>query len=237
MTTRTAWGILVVLATVEVAARSGAISPLVAPAPSSVVASGWRNADLLAAATLRTVVYAGVGLGIGAVAGILAAGASIFLRSTRQAGFLFAGYEALPKLAIAPLFLVWFGTGPSLLIALAASMCIYPFVIFSKDLINIRRHPAYEAATVLNPGKLRLLRWVVVPLMAPATGKALSLAVPAALVGSVVGEFVSSANGLGHMLQSATSALNTPLAFACLLILLILGGIGPVVFGDLRLER
>lgn len=237
MTMRTVWIILAVLTSGEVAARTGVVSPLVAPAPSSVAASAWNNADLLAAATLRTVLYAASGLGIGAIAGVLASLASIRLRSMRQAGFLFAGYEALPKLAIAPLFLLWFGTGPSLLVALAASMCIYPFVIFSKDFLNIRRHPAYESAMVLNPGKLRLLRWVVAPLMAPAIGKALSLAVPAALIGSVVGEFVSSANGLGSMLQSATTALNMPLAFACLLILLILGGIGPVVFGDLRPER
>ncbi len=140
--------------------------------------------------------------------------------------------NTLPKVAVAPLFLIWLGYGilPNMLIG--ALIGFFPVVIntavgltqIDADLVDLGR--------VFNAPKWKVFVKIRVPNAMPYILSALKVTATAAVVGAIVGEFVASQRGLGYVIITTQSSMNTPAAFAALVWISVLG---LVLFGFVAL--
>ena len=131
--------------------------------------------------------------------------------------------NTLPKVAIAPLFLMWLGYGilPNMLIG--ALIGFFPVVIntavgltqIDEDLVDLGR--------VFNAPKWKVYMKIRIPNAYPYILSALKVTATSAVVGAIVGEFVASQRGLGYVIITTQSSMNTPAAFAALVWISILG--------------
>jgi NitT/TauT family transport system permease protein len=131
--------------------------------------------------------------------------------------------QAVPKVAIAPLFLAWFGLGTEPRILVAGLLAIFPIIInTSVGLIGV--DPGLLTLARSTGAKAHRVFWQVrLPAALPSFFAGLKLGIALAVVGAVVGEFIGGDSGLGFILMSAQGNLNIALAFAALTLLAALG--------------
>ena len=210
--------------------------------PSRIALSLWGmfiKEDLLYHMQF-TVVEALVGYAIGASAG-LAAGfalARIDLVYRIVQPFVIAFY-GVPRIALAPLFILWFGIGISSKLAVAAIMVF--FIVLINTIAGIRSVPVQllQVARVMGASEWELVWKVVFPAATPFIIAALQIAVPQAMIGAIVGEFISSNRGVGHLINRASGWLDTPGLFAgilALMVVVLLMNYGVTLLGN-RLMR
>ncbi|MGH7066203.1 MAG: ABC transporter permease [Acetobacteraceae bacterium] len=184
----------------------------------SLAASGALWQDL--AATMEEVVVGYlIGVGAGVVLGALMAS------SDYLAGLLdpfIIGLYGIPKIALGPLLVVWFGINLAPKVALAAIMTF--FLVFFSTYQGMRDvDPAtMNAVRLMGASPLQVRRYVIFPGARSSIFLGLKLGVPEALVGAIVGEFISSSRGIGYEIQYATAQLDTAGVFAGLVVLTIL---------------
>jgi NitT/TauT family transport system permease protein len=129
---------------------------------------------------------------------------------------------ATPKIALAPLMIIWFGIGLLPKIVLAASFVF--FVVFLSTLAGMAtvRGELVAVVRVMGASRAALFRKVVVPSALPMIVTSLRLTIPAALIGAIIGEFISSNRGIGYLINAASSRYATAQVFAGILALLVL---------------
>lgn len=131
--------------------------------------------------------------------------------------------NTLPKVAIAPLFLMWMGYGivPNMLIG--ALIGFFPVVINTSVGLTQIDQDIVDLGRVFNAPKWKVFMKIRVPNAYPYILSALKVTATAAVVGAIVGEFVASQSGLGYVIITTQSSMNTPVAFAALVWTSILG--------------
>jgi NitT/TauT family transport system permease protein len=131
--------------------------------------------------------------------------------------------NTLPKVAIAPLFLMWMGYGvvPNMLIG--ALIGFFPVVINTSVGLTQIDQDIVDLGRVFNAPKWKVFLKIRVPNAYPYILSALKVTATAAVVGAIVGEFVASQAGLGYVIITTQSSMNTPVAFAALVWTSILG--------------
>jgi len=136
---------------------------------------------------------------------------------------LFIALNSVPKVAIAPLFLIWFGTGAIPKVAIAFLIAVFAVVIDSA--LGLRSvHPdVLDLAKALRGSRLKVLLRVKLFAALPSIFAGLKVAMSLALVGAIVGEFVSSQSGLGQVILGAQGTFDTARVFAALAILAVMG--------------
>ena len=123
--------------------------------------------------------------------------------------------QSIPKIALAPLFIVWFGFGPQTTISVAFLICFFPIVV--DTIVGLRSiDPALIQLASRIFLKLRL------PGALPSMFGGLKVASALAVVGALTGEYIASDAGLGYILLSASGELNTALLFGVLIFLSVL---------------
>jgi NitT/TauT family transport system permease protein len=129
---------------------------------------------------------------------------------------------ATPKIALAPLVIIWFGIGILPKVILAATFVF--FVVFLSTLAGLATVSPDLVAVVRVMGATRatLFRKVAVPSAMPFIVTALRITIPAALIGAIIGEFISANRGIGYLINAASSRYNTAEVFAGILSLLVL---------------
>ena len=145
-------------------------------------------------------------------------------KGARSALFpLFVALNSVPKVAIAPLFIIWFGTGAEPKIAIAFLIAVFAVVIDTT--LGLRSVPAdtLDLARILRGSRWKVLLRINFFCALPHLFAGLKVAMSLALVGTIVGEFVSSQRGLGYVILSAQGMFDTPRVFAALAILAVLG--------------
>jgi NitT/TauT family transport system permease protein len=128
--------------------------------------------------------------------------------------------NGIPRVALAPLFVVWFGIGILPKIALVFTLVF--FVIFYNTYTGVQsveRHHL-DLAWVMGAGERVLFRKVILPAAMPYIFLGIKLSIPYALIGAIIGEFVASSEGLGWKIQMETSLYNTTGTMAGLVILM-----------------
>jgi len=172
-----------------------------------------------------------VGFVIGAVAGILCGFALAFsLTVHRVLDPVLSALNSLPRIALASLFILWFGLGIESKVALIVSLVFFPLFL-----------NAYKGATTIDPdysllmhtlraNRLQYVRKVVLPSTAPWVLTGAKLGVAQALGGAVVGEIIAAQHGLGAALNQAAGSFDTGLEFAILLVLIVVAMILNEVF-------
>lgn len=138
--------------------------------------------------------------------------------------FVFALYT-LPKIALAPLFVLWFGIGTLPKIVLAGVLVF--FLVFFTTFQGAKNadRSFLEMATLMGASRLGTFGKVIVPASSVWIFTGLRIALPYSIIGAVVGEFIAATNGIGFMIKNATSMLNTAGVFAGLVVLMMLAWI------------
>ncbi|HXP94971.1 MAG TPA: ABC transporter permease [Candidatus Binatia bacterium] len=176
--------------------------------------------------TFITVEETVAGFACGAIAGIAA---GFILGPNRTLGavldpFIISVYS-IPKVALAPLFIVWFGVGLTMKVVLA-TVTVF-FIVFFNTLAGVRNvDPDLVNAVWLMGGDSRtILLKVIVPHAMSSALTGARIAIPYALIGAVVGELIASNRGIGYLIESAASQFDTAGVFAALIVLTILATI------------
>jgi NitT/TauT family transport system permease protein len=203
------------------------------PAPSAILERMYGSFGLLMMhswVTLQEIIFgflAGTALGI--------ALALLIVQSRMLAKTLYSlivASQVVPKIAIAPLFVIWFGYGMMPKVAITMLLAFFPVVVacvtgllsVSPDTLNVMRS---VAAT-----RWQIFTKIMFPHSLPYLFSGLKVGITLSVVGAVVGEWVGADAGLGYLIQIANSQLDTVLLFAALVILVI---IGVVSFGLIAL--
>lgn len=130
--------------------------------------------------------------------------------------------NALPKVALAPLFVLWFGIGIESKVALAAILVL--FLVFLNTYTGVREvdQDLVDAARLMKATRFQVLRKVIIPSAASWVFASLKISVPYALIGAVLGEMIASNRGLGYLVQFAGAQFDTAGVFAALLVIALL---------------
>lgn len=140
--------------------------------------------------------------------------------------------NTLPKVAIAPLFLIWVGYGIFPNILMGALIGFFPVVINTAVGLSQIDHDMVDLGRVFSAPKWKVFAKIRIPNAYPYILSALKVTATSAVVGAIVGEFVASQQGLGYVIVTSQSSMNTALAFAALIYISI---IGLVLFGAVGL--
>ncbi|MEU7792177.1 ABC transporter permease [Micromonospora tulbaghiae] len=210
----------------EVAARTGLLAPEKLPAPSAVLATGWRLAsdgtlgvhllDSLTRAALGLLIGGGLALVLGAAAGLLRLGDDLVDPPVQMA-------RMLPHLGLVPLLIIWVGIGESLKVTLVALGAFFPIYFNTYAGIRDIDERLVEAARTCGLGAAARLRHVVLPGALPALFLGLRLAIGAAWLSLVVGEQVNAQTGVGFLMMEAREFSQTDVVVLGLLIYALLG--------------
>jgi NitT/TauT family transport system permease protein len=201
------------------------IDPFWSSRPSLIAQRLWLmagNGDLWRH-VVTTVSEAGLGLVMGAVLGVaLGLAMARFTRSARVAEPLFMGLYSLPRVALAPLFVLWFGIGLWAKIMMSFSMVVFVFVLNVLEGVRSLDRDPIDLMRTMRASPAYIVRRVLLPAIIPWIAAAMRIAVGLSLIGAVVGELIGSSSGLGWYIERAGGQLDTTGVFAGIITLLVL---------------
>jgi NitT/TauT family transport system permease protein len=203
------------------------------PSLVAVALVNWAKSGNLASDLELTLTEAGLGFVIGSIVGALV---GFVLGWVQRLGKLFEpmvlALYTLPKIALAPLFVLWFGIGPVNKIMFSALLVF--FMVFFTTFQGVRQVDRDLVANARLLGASRMAIWtkIAIPYAAVWVFTGIRIGLPYALIGAIVGEFVAADSGVGFRIKEATSFFDTASVFAGLVILM---AISLVLLGFLRL--
>ena len=218
--------LLVLLAAWELAARAAGVSALVLPAPSAVGRSLWMGLSTgylwphILATGLELLLGLATGCVIGFASGVLMA-ESALLQGLLKPYVVVS--QVIPKLALMPLFIVWFGFGMLPTVVITALICFFPLMENTVTALQQVDPQRLELFRMLGASRRQTLLRLKLPTGLPGILAGLRVAVVLALVGAVVGEFIGASKGLGALIIAAQGMMDTPLMFAVLVVIAALG--------------
>jgi NitT/TauT family transport system permease protein len=158
------------------------------------------------------------GLGLALVVGVPLALITVYVKKLRTLIVpALAAFNGIPKVAVAPLFVIWFGLGDEPKVLLAFLMALFPIFVGAVSGLGEIEPDLLDMARLAGGSPLRIFWKVRLMHAAPYLTDAVKVAFPLALVGSVVGEFIGGNRGMGYLILSGQFNLDTPLVFASLL--------------------
>jgi len=200
------------------------VSDIVLPRPSQILITLWNRFPAIWPHALQTLYTTLVGFGLGIIIGILL---GMLIGSSRLAYDvaypMLVGFSSIPKVAVVPIFVLWFGAGTVPAILTAMIMCIFPIVVNVATGLATTEPELEDVMRALKASKLDILINVGLPRAMPYFFASLKVAVTQAFVGTVIAETVASNKGIGNLMMIASSSFDVPLVFAGLLILAVLG--------------
>lgn len=199
------------------------ISRVLLPPPADVVSELVRLHAFLLGEARVTLVQTLIGFGITVVGGLLI---GVLIATSRvmdqtMTPWLVA-FNAVPKVALAPLLVVWFGINMQPRVAMVVLVCFFPIVL--ATVAGLKSTPAelIELARSLDAARWRVFVKLRFPYALPHIFVGLKVAMPLAVIGAVIGEFAGGRFGLGYVIQQAGGSGNTALAFAAITLLSVM---------------
>lgn len=215
--------LLVVLAW-EYGTRLGYVSPHVLVPPSEVWASTREAFPILLQEAVPTIEETLIGFVLASALGIVLGTVLVMSRRLRQAFFPhILVFQLIPKVALAPLFVVWLGVGPSSRLSFAVFMAFFPVVIATMTGLVSADRNALRLCASLTASPWQTFASVRIPYALPHLFAGLKIAVTMAIIGVIVGEFVTAQEGLGYIIMFASSSEDTALMLASILLLCVVG--------------
>lgn len=216
--------IVAVFALWEVACLALGISDLVLPRPSEVLETLWRRLPVLWPHMIQTLSTTLAGFGIGVVTGV-ALGALIGTSRTAYnvAYPLLVGFSSIPKVAVVPIFVLWFGSGTVPAVLTSFVICIFPIVVNVSTGLATTEPEMEDVLKSLGASRAEILWNVGLPRAMPYFFASLKVAITLAFVGTVLSETVAANRGIGNVMMTASSSFDVQLVFAGLFILAALG--------------
>lgn len=213
-----------VLAVWEASVRYFAIPAFLLPTPSLVAEVLIQKFSLLIRQLGFTALASAIGFAIALVSGIAIGAAISASRIFERAIYPWLViFHAIPKVVIAPLFLVWFGFGMTSEILFVVVFTFFPVVVNTVAGLKSADPDVLQLVRSMRATPFQTLWKVKVPGALPTIFAGIKISVTMAPVGAVIGEFVASNVGLGHVLIQAVGSLETPLAFAAVTVISVFG--------------
>ncbi|SED77426.1 ABC transporter permease [Jiangella alba] len=194
------------------------------PTPGDVARELVEEREMLARHTWVTTYETVLGFLLAAAIGLLAAVLIVYSPTLEKALYpliLFA--QVIPKIAIAPILVVWFGFGPMPKVILAVLIAFFPIVVSGVAGLRSTDPELLDLSATMGASRWKTFRKIRFPNALPHLLSGLKVAVTLAVVGAVVGEFVGADEGLGYVLLLASGNLNSSLLFADLILMSALG--------------
>ena len=200
------------------------VRDLVVPRPSQIFYTLWVEGPAIWPHAFQTIYTTMVGFGIGIVAGVLLGALVGSSKLAYDVGYpLLIGFSSIPKVAVVPILVIWFGAGTVPAIITAAITCVFPIIVNVATGLATTEPELEDVMRTLRATKLDILFNVGLPRAMPYFFASLKVAVTLAFVGAVISETVASNRGIGNLMMIASSRFDVPLVFAGLMILAIMG--------------
>jgi NitT/TauT family transport system permease protein len=196
------------------------IKPYLLPRPSAILVEAFNSLPLLMQNAWITLFESLAGFALAAVVGVALAILLVYVPLLRGVVMPYlVAFNAVPKVAFAPLIIIWLGLGIESKIALSFLIAFFPIVVSTSsgmyeiepNLINLTR--------LMKAKKRQQFLKIRIPHSLPGMFDGFKIALPIAIIGAIVGEFVASREGLGHLIIAAGVQLNTELVFASILVI------------------
>ena len=200
------------------------VSPIVLPRPSVIVSTLILQMPALWPHILQTLVTTMIGFVAGMIIGVALGAAVGISRTAYNVAYpLLVGFSSIPKVAVVPIFVLWFGSGTVPAILTALTTCIFPIVVNVATGLATTEPEMEDVLKALGATRSQVFWNVSLPKTMPYFFASLKVAVTMAFVGTVLSETVASNRGIGTVMMMATASFNVPLAFAGLFALALLG--------------
>jgi NitT/TauT family transport system permease protein len=208
----------------ELVIRLFNVPTFVLPAPTAIVSSlvaNWRALAVAAKATALEVLF---GFVLSAAVGILVALAIVrFERFGRALYPLIVLFQNVPKVALAPIFILWSGYDLAPKILLIVVIAFFPVAIDMLAGLQSVEPSFVSLMRSVGASKGKIMLRVRIPHSLPHLMAGLKVAITFSVIGAIVGEFAGANRGLGYVIQFASTQLDTPLIFAALIVVSVLG--------------
>lgn len=193
------------------------------PAPSVIWAEFLKQAPLLGKHIVATGSGAVGGLVVGAVCAMVLAILMVQSRVLQRILMpLLVVDQSVPKLALAPIFVIWFGTGMMTRIVIAAVISFFPVIINAIRGMTTADRRINDLMTTLSASRGDILTKVQLPNAVPYIFAGLKVAVPFSIIGAVIAEFMQADSGLGYVVLLAVGNADTPMVFVAVLLMALL---------------
>jgi NitT/TauT family transport system permease protein len=208
----------------EIACIGFNVSDLILPRPSQIATVLIHKMPLLWPHTVQTLYTTFVGFVIGVVAGIVIGTIIGSSKLAYDVAYpLLVGFSSIPKVAVVPIFVVWFGAGTVPAILTSAVISIFPVVVNVATGLATTEPELEDVLRVLGASKIDILWNVGLPRALPYLFASLKIAITLSFVGTVLSETVAANKGIGTVMMIASGNYDTPMVFAGLFILAVLG--------------
>jgi len=208
----------------ELAVRFTGVKEYLLPPPSKVWTEFWKRHDQIAIASWVTTQEILAGYALAVVVSIPLALAVAYSRFMEQAVYpVIVFLQIIPKIAIAPLFIIWFGFGFAPKLLLVFLLSFFPIVVSSIAGFKSADKDVMDFARTTGASKLRMFFKISLPQALPHIFTGLKVGAALAATAAVVAEFVASDRGLGYLLLQYNGQLDTPMVFATIVVLSLIG--------------
>jgi len=208
----------------ELVCKALSIPLTILPAPSDVLGALWQYRKPIADNSFVTLWTTLAGFLLATVFGLLL-GIAIGWHRAIYAGIypVLVGFNSVPKVAVVPVLILWFGLGEVPAILTAFLISFFPIVVNVATGLATTEPELEDVLRALGASKLDIMRKVGIPRSLPYFFGSLKVAITLAFVGAVVSETVGSNKGIGKLMLDAQAAFQVPIVFAGLLVLAVLG--------------
>lgn len=208
----------------EAAARIFDLPSYILPAPSEILGELWTRRGQYAHAALFTLQPMLIGFVTAVVVGVALALLVAFSKGMEKTVYpLLVFFQIVPKIAVAPLFIIWFGFGLTPKVLLVFLLSFFPVVVSAITAFRSVDPDVMDLARSTGAGRWRTFVKVQVPHALPTLFTGIKVAAALSATAAVVAEFVASDRGLGYLLLEANGNLNTSMAFGSVFVLTALG--------------
>ena len=208
----------------EVVCRAFKVPLAILPAPSDVFGALWQYRKPIADNSWVTLWTTLAGFGIATAFGLVLGIAVGWHRAIYSGIYpVLIGFNSVPKVAVVPVLILWFGLGEIPAILTAFLISFFPIVVNVATGLATTEPELEDVLRALGASKLDIMRKVGIPRSLPYFFGSLKVAITLAFVGAVVSETVGSNKGIGKLMLDAQAAFQVPIVFAGLLVLAVLG--------------
>jgi len=200
------------------------IESFVLPAPSQIFVAGWEWRGPILEAAWQTFLTTFIGFLLAIVVGVIAGtaiGASPVLYDAFYPALI--GFNSVPKVAVVPILVIWFGIGSVPAIITAFLISFFPILVNVATGIATVEPELRDVLRALGAKQHQILTKVGLPRSMPYFFASLKIAISVAFIGSIVAETVAADAGIGHFMLVASSRFQVPLAFAALVVTGVMG--------------
>ena len=221
------WPLTVALATLalwELIVTALSVKAVLLPPPSAIAEVLWTRGPLILEHMWPTFYQIVLGFLL-SVAGGIAVAVLITYSSIVQKGFypLIVVSQIVPKVAVAPLFVVWFGLGDTSRLLLAFLIAFFPIVINTATGLTSVEEDIIRMARAYMGGRWQIFTKIRLPHALPLIFGGMKISITLAVIGVIVAEFVAAQRGIGYLIVMANGLLDTPLMMAAIAALSAMG--------------